>query len=85
MRLRAQPLPMAVDVHLSDDVAVRVQGLVTSGVYPDMDTAVSDLVRMALQGRRDRVYPQVEPLPPPVRNPGEDRPIDIHPGDVNWV
>lgn len=76
---------MPVEVHLADDVALRVQGLVSAGIYSDVDTAVSDLVRMALQGRRDRVYPNPEPLPPPVRNPGDDRPIDIQPGDVNWM
>lgn len=77
---------MTLDVHLADDVALRVQGLVSAGVYPDVDTAVSDLVRQALSGmRRDRSPVAPEPLPPPFRNPGDDRPIEINPGDVNWA
>lgn len=77
---------MPLDIHLDEDLAQRIRALVDTGAYPSADEAVNHLLRSALAGsRRERPLTPNEPLPPPMRDPGDDRPIQVDPWDVTWA
>ncbi|HVL48784.1 MAG TPA: hypothetical protein VM889_09530 [Candidatus Thermoplasmatota archaeon] len=78
---------MSVDVPLPETLAREVRALVDAGEYPDLATAVADLVRLGLLSRERpfRPSPGRPPMPPGRRDPGDDRPIEIRPDDVNWM
>jgi hypothetical protein len=67
-----------------------VDELVQEGRFADRDSAIVELVRIGLEVVRARPrpipHPARPPVPPGVREPSDDRPIEVDPAtDVNWA
>lgn len=72
-----------MNLDLPPDLAGEVQALVRAGEYPDVETAIVDLVRKGLDAAssRDRDVPDSPDLPDP-SEPGGPQGL---PDDVNWM
>lgn len=78
---------MPFTVALPDDVAYELDLKVNAGEFASRDDAAAFFIRRGLVARRDpRPLPPGPPgTPPPYRDPGDDRPIEVDPADVNWA
>lgn len=75
-------------VELPATLLVEIDALVASGAFASREIAVAELVRLGLDVLKARSRPPVPgrpPVPPGVREPGDDRPISVEPTDVNWI
>lgn len=72
---------MGQKVSLPDHILRDVQKLVDKGIYPDMTSAISELVRLGLQqkkqkGKQRGGKPDL---------PSSEKPTSTEPHDVNWM
>ncbi|GEM_PF-5604638 len=78
-----------MDVDIPATLVQEIDSLVGMGVFATRDAAVAELIRLGLDAmsarRRSPPVPPRPPMPPGVRDPHEDEPIHVDPGDVNWV
>lgn len=78
-------------VELPATLLAEIDALVEGGEFATREIATTEIVRLGLDAWRARRTPRREPVPgrpappPGIRNPGDDRPIEINPTDVNWM
>lgn len=73
-------------VGVPEALARRIHEHVVRGEYASFQSAVEDLIRRGLASLELSPMPPPPPPPPGVRDPGDDRPIDVNPArDVNWA
>ena len=77
-------------IDVPDTLLREIDALVLQGAFANRDVATSELLRLGLDAFRARGVPRPPgpprpPMPPGRREPGDDRPIQPDPTDVNWA
>lgn len=73
------PNEVPIPDHLLRDIRARVE----RGEYPDVPTAVAELLRLGLAVKKKRESDRPSGMPP--RLPEGERPTSVDPSDVNWM
>lgn len=76
---------MPTEVPLPDHLIRDVEKHVERGEYPDLPTAITELVRLGLEVKKkaeERSDRQPGGMPP---LPESERPTSVDPSDVNWM
>lgn len=75
---------MATEVPLPDHLIRDVQERVERGEFPDLPTAITELVRIGLEYKKKTEDKKGPPGgAPPL--PESERPTSVDPSDVNWM